>query len=94
MLEVKPHHFAASCVYAALHQQNTEFSCEHSIWCKTLEEESGLREIDIIDHARKIVQHVSEEPETASKRRLVAAKKKHSNEKNFKNVASLPLPSF
>lgn len=95
MLYVSPHKFAAAAIYAALKQQSNQYSVLKTApaWNQTLQEESGLEESDVIDLARNIVHHVSEEIETASRRRLVAAKKKYSNER-YQNISVLPLPVF
>jgi hypothetical protein len=58
-----------------------------------LQEETGLAERDIKECARTIIKHVGEELQTASKRRLVAAKKKYSNEK-YGNIAHCSLPTI
>ena len=93
MLSQLPHHFAAACVYAALLQARMHETVKSttSVWTLRLQEESGLSEQDLKSCARSIIQHVNEEPETASKRRLIAAKKKYRQEK-YLNVSSLPLP--
>lgn len=90
MLSASPHHMAASAIYAALCQQTPS---KGTNWCSALQQESGLTEADILPCAQSIIRHVMEEPETASKRRLVACKKKFSAEK-FMKVAELALPAF
>ncbi len=97
-LNIQPHKFAAATVCAALMQQNCQFEShmklsELSVWPRVLEEESGLSEEELMPHVAAIVKHVSEEPQTTSKRKLVAAKKKYSNEK-FQNISALPLPTI
>ena len=87
----QPHLFAAAAIYAALYQQRDEKKA--SCWCFALQQESGLTEADVLPCARQIIRHVREEPETASKRRLVACKKKFTNDK-FLAVANLPLPAI
>ena len=102
MLHNKPHHFAAACLYCALlqsrmtilqhnHYTNSNTIRNESIWTLKLQEESGLSENELKNCAKIIMQHVSEEPETASKRRLIAAKKKYLLEK-YQSVAELALP--
>ena len=93
MLCVLPHKFAASAIYAALAQQNeyTKRLSNTPIWNRTLQEESGLSEIDLKPCARNIILHVREESETASKRRLVASKKKYGHSK-YSSVSHLALP--
>jgi hypothetical protein len=93
MLEVSPHKFAAASVYAALKQQYPSKHHEPSVWNLILQEETGLQEADIIPTARNLIRHVSEEIETASRRRLVAAKKKFGHER-YQNVSTLSLPLF
>lgn len=94
MLSNKPHKFAAAAVYAALKQQSMQFhKLDSPIWTSSIQEESGLLEADVTTIAQVIMKHVSEEPETASRRRLVATKKKYSHEK-YLNVSSLVLPSI
>ena len=93
MLCVQPHKFAAAAVYAALVQQN-EYIMRLStatVWGKTLEEESGLSEKDLKPCAVNIISHVREESETASKRRLIATKKKY-NLGKYSGISSLTLP--
>ena len=93
MLLVRPHKFAASALYAALKQQNDQYPSlsKAIVWTKVLQEESGLAEKDLKDCARVIVKHVGEEPETASKRRLVATKKKYASDK-YAAISTLSLP--
>lgn len=105
-LTEQPNFFAAAALYAALQkieQENYDeshlssimfpFPRHKSVWTFQLSEVTGLQERDIIVCARRIIQHVSEEPETISKRRLVAAKKKFASSK-YDLVSSLTLPSF
>jgi G2/mitotic-specific cyclin-B, other len=92
MLNEPPHKFVAAVIYAALKQQSQQYPrlATAQVWTTRLQEESGLQEVDLIACARNVVKHVAEEPETASKRRLVAAKKKYSSEK-FGAISSLAL---
>jgi hypothetical protein len=95
-LNYAPHIFAAAGLYAALSQQyeaSLTFDSNYSkpIWGLALQEQSGLRVEDIKDCARIIVKHVNEESETASRRKLIAAKKKYASEKHF-FVSTLHLP--
>jgi len=116
-LFVKPHIFAAACIYAALLQQRQTnitqlFLMENnnnnilsnninhetvdflpSVWTEKLINETLLTEDDIIPIAKLIIDHVKEEPITASKRLLIAARKKYNVEKYF-FVASLLLPNI
>ena len=93
MLCVPPHKFAAAAVYAALAQQNQNIArlTTCPVWGRILEEESGLSELNLKPCARNIISHVREESETASKRRLVATKKKYGGTL-FSGVSLLPLP--
>ena len=95
MLLNSPHLFAAAAIYAAIKQQNQEIPrlSYTSSWSKCIQEESGLEESDLIPCARVIIKHVGEEPETSSKRRLIAAKKKYAIEK-YHCISNLPLPSI
>ena len=96
MLKVPSHHFAAAAVYAACVQKAQFGDSGYSIkvWPHVLEEETGLREADIIDAARTIVVHLHEVPELklpgSSMHNSVVLK--FSAEK-FGKVAALPLPS-
>ena len=95
MLLYTPHLFAAAAIYAALKQQAQEIPrLQNAVsWGKCIQEESGLVESDLIPCSRQIIKHVGEEPETSSKRRLIAAKKKYSIEK-YHCISNLPLPSI
>lgn len=95
-LKEKPHVFVAAALYAALVQTKSSKSNRWDsipTWSKTLQDETGLKESQLTRCARLIVQHVQEEPETASKRRLIAAKKKYNHDK-YLNVSSLELPTI
>ena len=93
-LKYKPHVFAAACVYLSLKQQvqhvlaDSAAATGESCWSQTLKEESGLCEPDLLCCAKTIIRHVKEEPETASKRRLNAVRKK------YPLISTLPLPSI
>ena len=94
ILSIKPHVLACTSIYCALRQQSSQYpSIKTSSWPKCLEEESGYKESDLTEWAKTIIKHVNEEPETASRRKLIAAKKKYSSEK-YSNISGLPLPSF
>lgn len=95
LLTLSPRKFAAAAVYAALKQQNTQYFPlrDASAWPKVLREETGLNEAEITPIASTMVRHVSEEPVTTSKRKLVATKKKYQADK-YENTASLVLPTF
>jgi len=93
MLHVRPHTFAAAALYAALKQQNAQFPELHRapIWTQVLQDETGLDARELLACARTIVRHVGEQPVTASKRRLNAAKNKYSTDA-YLGIADLPLP--
>lgn len=92
ILLIKPHVLACTSVYCALLQQSSQYpSIKTSSWPKCLEEESGYEEGDLLEWAKTIIKHVNEEPETASRRKLIAAKKKYSSER-YNNISGLPLP--
>jgi len=96
MLKVASHQFAAAAVYAALVQKAQHGEAAHNIivWPHILQEESGLREADIIGTARTLVVHLREEAEqTPLPTKLDNVVLKYSDEK-YGNVASLPLPSI
>ena len=88
---------AAGALYAALlkEDQLTQFveNKPTVFWNNTLVIETGLRASELVYLAKNMVKHVSEEPETASKRPLIACKKKFSHKK-FHSVSSLGLPLF
>jgi hypothetical protein len=90
-LNVDPHRMGATALFAALLQQEGtlgEHANYRTFWCKQLQVETGLSVDDLVPYARTMMKHVSEEPETASKRRLVACRKK------YMAVSTLPLPHF
>jgi G2/mitotic-specific cyclin-B, other len=96
MLEVKPRVYAGAALYAALKQQNMRYASKlHSspVWTTILQDESNLSEADLLPCARLMIKHAREEPITTSKRKLIAAKRKYTQEK-FQAVALLDLPSF
>ena len=88
MLNVLPHIFSAAAVYAALHQQNGTIPGLRTatVWTTALQEETGCTVKDLEVCARTIIKHVGEDPLTASRRQLVAAKRKYSK------VSGLQLP--
>lgn len=98
ILEVKPRVVAASAIYAALKQQEDRYidflySSKETCWNKTLQEESNLKESDLLVCARLLIKYVGIETETTSKRKLIAAKKKYSTDR-FHNVALLDEPDI
>ena len=93
MLQYAPYKFVAAAILAALKQQFPEESNRSSVWPKVLAEETGFTEADLLPIARSIVVHVGEEPVTASKRLLIAAKKKYDHDR-YQSVSRLPLPVF
>ena len=94
MLNCPPHKFAASALYAALNQcasTQSQGPQRKSVWTVELTELTGLSEADLLFCASNILKHVQEEAVTASKRQLVATKKKYSIDKYF-NISLLPVP--
>lgn len=81
MLSTTPHRFAAAAIYAALRQGARTGP---GAWCSALQQESGLSEADVLPCAQLLIKHVKEEPETASKRCLIACKKKFSHDRFLK----------
>ena len=67
-------------------------AAESSCWPQLLKDESGLLEADLVPCAKVLLRHLREEPETASKRRLNACRKKFGTEK-YLFVSAAPLPS-
>ena len=92
---MQPHTFAAASIYAALVQQNQTIIHQKSIsvWNRSLYELSGLTENDLKSCAKNIISHVREESETASKRRLIATKKKYSIGQ-YIGISELKLPNI
>ena len=98
-LSVLPGHFAAAAVLAALwkrrsdtHNPITDPPIEaNEIWPEVLVKASGFSGENLLPCARNLILHAGQEPMTTSQRRLIAAKKKYSQEKYF-GIASLPLP--
>ena len=97
-LREKPHLFAASAVYAALVQSKSTSECPRwnnsPAWSKLLQDETGLKESDLIRCARSMIQHVGVKHETGCPRHrylLTSAERKYSIAK-FLNVSSLELP--
>ena len=104
MLKFRPHVFAAAALYLALKQQaqhsavvvtvdTTGSGAGEDCWRTVLQEESGLMETDLLVCAHNMVKHINEEPETASKRRLNAVRKKYATEK-LQFISSLPVPTI
>ena len=91
MLNVRPDQFVAAAVYAALRKWMPH--CEDSnIWPIELCELTGFTEADLIIYASNILKHVQEETVTASRRHLVATKKKYAREKyNFVSTLTVPV---
>ncbi len=93
-LKVKPHIFVCACIYLALLQQKYQYGsafCNGIVWQPSIASYTGVTERELIDTAKIVIKHVSEEQETASKRKLLAAKKKFASEK-FNRVSTLDLP--
>lgn len=109
LLQHSPHTIAAASLYAALSQQqqtnlNRTFQLEaeidrtgscppQEVWTAELEAETGLTSKDLAPIAKIMVEHVGEEPTTASRRLLIAARKKYNLEKHC-CVSNLLLPQI
>jgi G2/mitotic-specific cyclin-B, other len=106
VLDDKPHVHAAASLYIALCQQSQsnitqlfelEYRGDHnmlpSVWTPVLQEETGIPEEELIPVASRMLVHIAEEPLTASKRMLIAARKKYNVDKYF-YVSSLLLPTI
>lgn len=84
--------YAAAAVYVALrtvNMDNPEILC----WTAALEEESGLKEQDILSCARSMAFHNAELPQSSTRRKLEAARKKYGN-KAMQFISSIPYPSL
>lgn len=103
-LDVTPSFFAAAAVFAALWRKSEGFVdisikeegtpiTASSVWTPKLEQYSGFSGDSLISFARMLITHTSVEPVTTSQRRLIAAKKKYSQEK-YLNVAAVRLPAI
>jgi hypothetical protein len=98
-LSVLPSHFTAAAVMAALWKRRADSHnpvtdppiTASEVWPAVLEQESGYSGDTLMPCARNLILHAGQEPVTTSQRRLIAAKKKYSQEKYF-NIAALPLP--
>ena len=92
-----PHHVAAAALYLAHLQQQQNLCFFPGVhinqWNQSLVIESGLEPRDFIGYARIMIKHVSEETETASKRRLIACKKKFASDR-YGSVSRLRLPQL
>ena len=92
MLNYPPNQFVAAAVFAALNCRPAgDPSPASSAWTVELSELTAYAEGDLIQCASTILKHVQEETVTASKRQLVAAKKKYAAEK-YNGISSLPVP--
>ena len=97
-LREMPHLFSASAVYAALVQSKSTSEQPRwnnsPAWSKLLQDETGLKESDLIRCARSMIQHVGVQHVTGDPSHhclLTCAKRKYSLAK-FLNVSSLDLP--
>lgn len=105
VLDDKPHVFAAASLYLALSQmsqsnitqlfelEGTGIEALPSVWTPELVQETKLTEAELIPIAQRMLGHIAEEPVTASKRLLIAARKKYNVDKYF-YVSSLLLPTI
>ena len=100
MLSMRPNKFAATALYAALSFRPPEgddtFQAGHppdNPWTAELETLTGFSKADLLLGAFNILRHVQEETVTASKRQLIAAKKKYAAEK-YNAISALPVPQL
>jgi cyclin B len=92
MLNCPPSQFSAAAIFAALaYRVDGSPVIASSIWSLQLVEITGYSEAEVIPIALNILKHVHEESFTASKRQLLAAKRKYSSEK-YLSVSSFDLP--
>jgi len=98
-INYEPHMMAATSIFAAMHQQEESIGTPlqtmadlNKFW-KILAIETGFQAEALLPYARVMIRHVNEEPETASRRRLTACKKKFSASK-YMGVSALPLPTL
>ena len=87
---------AAASMLAAMQQQEEtlgNFTNDYASLWRNLEIETGCVADDLVPYARIMIRHVSEEPPTASGRRLLACKRKFSK-CEYNGVSSLALPVF
>ena len=98
-INYEPHMMAATSIFAAMHQQEESIGAPletvadlNKFW-SSLATETGFEAEALLPYARVMIRHVSEEPETASRRRLTACKKKFSVSK-YMSVSALPLPTL
>ncbi len=100
MLSMRPNKFAASALYAALNFRLTvkedKYQAKHphdNPWTTELETLTGFSKTDLVLGACNILRHVQEETVTASKRQLIAAKKKYAADK-YNAISTLPVPQL
>lgn len=94
MLNCSPSQFSAAALFAALaYRADGSPVIASSIWSLELVEITGYSEAEVIPIALNLLKHVHEESYTASKRQLLAAKKKYSSEK-YLSVSGLGLPAI
>ena len=100
MLDMRPNKFAATALYAALsfrpsvQQDNPQAGHPpDNPWTAELETLTGFSKADLIFGACNILRHVQEETVTASKRQLIAAKKKYAADK-YNAISTLPVPQL
>ena len=92
----EPHRMAATALFAAMCQQEERlgnWSGDFNHMWKPLEIETGFKGSELAPYAVVMVRHVNEEPETASKRRLQACKKKYGKPEHL-SVSLIPTPRF
>jgi hypothetical protein len=92
MLNCPPSQFAAAALFAALaYRPGGSLVYASSVWSLELVEITGYSEAEVIPFALNLLKHVQEESFTASKRQLIAAKRKYSSDR-FLAVSYLALP--
>lgn len=84
--------YAAAAVYVAMRTANMEIA-DACCWTPALEEESGLKEQDIISCARAMAFHNAEQPTSSTRRKLEAARKKYGN-KAMQFISTIPYPTL
>lgn len=84
--------YASAAVYVALRTANIE-QPHIQVWNKTLQEESGLTEDEILPCARIMVAHNGELPQSSTRRKLEAARKKYCT-KQMQFISNLRFPTL
>jgi G2/mitotic-specific cyclin-B, other len=100
MLSIPPNKFAAFALYAALsfhlpddYDPRDPMVARDNVWTPELAALTGYSKNDLIVGASNILKHVKEETVTASRRQLIAAKKKYASER-YNSISTLPVPEI